>query len=250
MTLYTALATQQSPALIIYLLDVSASMAQPLGEKRRIDVVMDALTAALRTMVFRSTRGGRLSPRYRLAMFAYSDQVYDLLGGVRPIDQVAPLGVPELNPLRVTETSRAFAAAERLLEEELPRLSQSPAPLICHMTDGEWTGEDPRPIVRRIRQMAVPDGPVLVANIFISDQVVPHPTDPSLWPGILPETPLLSSLAEALREISSPIPESYRAVMRESGMHLASGALMLFPGTSPELVSLGFQLSAATPIRL
>src|SRR5437588_10606535 len=96
---YTTLATSTTPALVIYLLDVSASMSQPLGNKRRIEVVLDALTSALRQMVFRSTKGGRLAPRYRIAMYAYSDHVYDLLDGIKTIGQVAHLGLPEPTPL-------------------------------------------------------------------------------------------------------------------------------------------------------
>lgn len=247
---YEILATSKTPALVIYLLDVSASMDQPMGEKRRIDVVMDALAAALRQMVFRSTRGGRLSPRYRIAMYAYSDHVYDLLDGVKPVDHVAHLGVPELSPMRYTETAKAFAQAERLLQAELPALQACPAPLVCHMTDGEYTGADPEPIVRRIMQMAVPDGHVLVENIFISDKILPQPIgDPSKWPGIEPKTRLTDNYARKLQAMSSPLPEGYRAMLVENGYQLAPGALMLLPGVSPELVALGFQMSAATPVR-
>lgn len=247
---YEVLATSRTPALIIYLLDVSASMGQSLGRRRRIDVVGDALQAALRQMVFRSTKGSRLSPRYRIAMLAYSDHVYDLLGGIQPVDRVAQLGVPELSPMRSTETAKAFAQAEKLLRSELPNLQNCPAPLICHMTDGENTGEDPEPIVRRIMQMAVPDGHVLVENIFISNKVLPKPiADPQKWPGILPDTKLKSSYARKLRAMSSPIPENYRRMMLEMGYHLDPRALMLLPGMNPELVAMGFQMSAATPYR-
>lgn len=58
--LYQTQATQQTPAYIIYLLDVSASMNQMMDaggeEKRRIDIVTDALSLAIRQMVFRSTK--------------------------------------------------------------------------------------------------------------------------------------------------------------------------------------------------
>jgi len=247
---YTILATSKTPAFIIYLLDVSASMSQPLGERRRIDVVMDALQATLRQMVFRSTKGSRLSPRYRIAMLAYSDHVYDLLDGIKPIDQVARLGVPELSPMRTTDTAKAFTWAEKLLQAELPNLQHCPAPLICHMTDGEYTGEDPEPIVRRIMQMAVPDGHVLVENIFISDKILPRPiADPRKWPGILPNTQLTNEYARKLRAMSSPLPDSYRQMMLEMGYNLDSRALMLLPGINPELVAMGFQMSAATPVR-
>jgi uncharacterized protein YegL len=247
---YETMATQRTPALIIYLLDVSMSMNRELGGKRSIDVVMDALGIALRQMVFRSTKGGRLSPRYRIAMYAYSDHVYDLLDGVKTVDQVAQLGVPELSPQRSTDTAKAFSQAEKLLLQELPNLQDCPAPLVCHMTDGEYTDSDPEPIVKRIMQMSVPDGNVLVENIFISEQILPEPiADPKTWPGIMPDTKIKSKYAKKLRTISSPIPASYRAMMVEFGYQLGEGAVMLFPGTTSELVSLGFQMSAATPVR-
>lgn len=247
---YEVLATSRTPSLAIYLLDVSASMTQPLGDKRRIDVVTEALTSALRQMVFRSTKGGRLSPRYKVAMLAYSDHVYDVLDGIKTIAEVAHLGIPELSPLRTTDSAKAFAQAEKMLEAELPNMQNSPAPVVCHMTDGEYTAADPEPIARRIMEMSVPDGPVLLENIFISDKVLPHPvTDPTKWPGILPNTELLSDYAQKLRSMSSVIPESYRQMMQENNYHLTPGALMLLPGMSPELVAMGFQMSAATPVR-
>src|SRR5438105_11407543 len=171
---YSVLATSKTPALVIYLLDVSASMTQPLGDKRRIDVVMDALTVALRQMVFRSTKGGRLSPRYRIAMLAYSDHVYDLLDGIRTVEEVAQFGVPDLSPMRTTDSAKAFAQAEKMLDAELFNLIAGPAPIVCHMTDGEYTGADPEPIARRIMEMSVPDGNVLLENIFISDTILPE----------------------------------------------------------------------------
>ncbi|GAA4722639.1 vWA domain-containing protein [Brevibacillus fulvus] len=248
---YRIQATQKTPALVIYVLDVSGSMCLPMGDKRRIDVVMDSLTTAIRQMIFRSTKGSRLSPRYRIAMLAYSDEVYDLLDGIKGIDEVARLGLlPELSPLRLTDTAKAFAQVEKLLQEELPFMQDCPAPLVCHMTDGAATGQDPEPIVKRIMNMAVPDGNVLVENIFISDQILAEPVaDPKRWSGILPETKLIDEHAEKLRKLSSPIPDSYLEMMRESSYSIEKGALMMLPGTTPELVSLGFQMSAATPVR-
>jgi hypothetical protein len=244
------MATSKTPALILYLLDVSASMSQPLGNKSRIEVVMESLTTAIRQMVFRSTKGGRLAPRYRVAMIAYSDHVYDLLGGIKTIDHIAALGVPELSPMRTTETAKAFLQAEKFLQAELANLRDCPAPLVCHMTDGENTGADPEPIAKRIMEMAVPDGNVLVENIFISDDVLPHPiTDPTQWSGIMPGTKLSKEHAKKLFAMSSPLPESYRAMMLENNYHFDPKAVMMLPGVSPELVAMGFQMSAATPVR-
>lgn len=246
---YTVTATTRTPALVIYLLDVSASMSQPLGHSSRLAVVTEALTAAWRQMVYRATKGQHVAPRYRIALFAYSDGVFDLLEGVQPLDQVVRRGVPELQAMRTTETGKAFAVVEKLLEAELPKLRDCPAPVVCHMTDGEHTGADPEPVVARIMQKGVPDGRVLVENIFVSDRILPEPVaDPSAWPGILPETRLENEYARRLRQMSSPIPESYREMMLENNYHLAPGALMLLPGMNPELVAMGFQMSAATPV--
>jgi hypothetical protein len=247
---YTALATSKTPAVIIYLLDVSASMEQMLGDRRRIDVVMGALNAALRQMVFRSTRGIRVLPRYRIAMLAYSNRVYDLLGGIRGIDHVVALGVPDLSTQHSTNTALAFATVEQLLRAELPNLVGCPAPLVCHLTDGEYMGDDPEPIVRRIMQLRVPDGNVLIENIFISDRLLPGPvTDSRHWRGIMPQTRFENDYANKLRAISSPLPGGYRIMMREMGYQMDDGALMMLPGTSADLVELGFVMSTSTPVR-
>jgi len=247
---YEIEATSKTPAFIIYLLDVSASMRTNMGGKQRIDVVADALQAAFQQMVFRSTKGSRIQPRYRVALYAYSDKVYDVPGGVKTIDQMAQLGIPDLKTLRTTDTAEAFRKAKKLLEQELSQLGGCPAPLVCHMTDGEYTGDDPEPVVREIMQMTTDDGSVLVENIFISDKILPQPIgDVYRWPGVRPKTKLTNEYAVKLRAISSPVPDSYRVMMLEMGYNVAQDAVMLLPGTTPALVQMGFQMSAATPVR-
>ncbi|MBP2000998.1 hypothetical protein J2Z69_002041 [Paenibacillus shirakamiensis] len=248
---YIVQASQRTPALIIYLIDISASMNLLMEGRRRIDIVYEALSLAVRQMVFRSTKGNRLTPRYRLALLAYSDEVYDLLGGVKSIDEIAAMGpLPELTPRRFSDSAKAFLQAEQILLEELPYMEGCPAPLICHMTDGVSTGADPEPIVRRIMNMGVADGQVLVENIFISDYVLDQPiSEPRRWKGILPETLLQEGSGSKLRKMSSELPESYREMLAEADYQFAPGALMLLPGNCAELVSIGFQMSAATPVR-
>ena len=246
--MYEALANSKTPALIIYVLDVSGSMQAKLGGQRRIDVVMEALQIALQAAVFRSTKGVSVSPRYRIAMYAYSDEVYDLIGGIKIIDQVANLGVPELATMRGTDAQKAFAEVEKLLMRELPNLDNCPAPLVCHMTDGEFTGGSPEPIVRRIMEMSNSDGNVLVENIFISDRLLPEEIrDVYNWPGVTSNSILNGGYANTLRSISSPLPESYRIMMLESGYQMVEDAVMMIPGMNPGLIELGFVMSMATP---
>ena len=64
MTEYTVPATAKTQALVIYLLDVSASMGQHFdGSRKRVDAVSDALQKVAIKMVQRSTKGTMVSPR-------------------------------------------------------------------------------------------------------------------------------------------------------------------------------------------
>jgi hypothetical protein len=246
---YTTLATSRTPALVIYLLDISASMDTRLGNKRRLSVALDALSAALKTMIFRATKGNTIQPRYRVAVYAYSEDIYDLLGGVKSIAEIAKSGLPAIYTQRGTDTARAFQAAADLLARELRQVQDHPAPLVCHLTDDRYTGADPEPIAKRIMQMSNKDGPVLVENIYISDKIAAEANiEATQWPGIQASTHLKDAYAAKLRDMSSTLPESYRLMMLEMGYPIAPHSLMLLPGTNPELVQLGFQMSSMTGV--
>ncbi len=173
-----------------------------------------------------------------------------LLGGIKTVAELAQMGVPRLQPMDATDTAAAFREAERLLQAQIGNLQDCPAPLVCHMTDGEYnSGGDPEPIARRIIQMAVPDGNVLIENIFVTDKALTQPiSDPKNWQGVTDEMPLASPYAETLMRMSSQIPTTYASVMAEMGYRLSPGARMLFPGNTPEIVELGFSMSGATPV--
>ena len=247
---YTTFATRDTPALIIYLIDVSASMISPMGSTWRVNVVQDALYAAMQTLVRYSSKGPLISPRYRIAVYSYSDSVWDVLGGIRTIDVIAQYDPPQINTLRGTNAAAAFVAAKNLLLAELPHIQDHPAPLVCHLTDGEFDPQysDPEPVAQEIMNMSVKDGNVLIENIFISDKALwcEPIRDAQTWEGILDNTLLGNQYAEKLRRMSSFIPEPYLRNMHEKGYQFKSGARLFFPGDQPQMVSLGFQISTMT----
>src|SRR4051794_3621201 len=100
---YELLATTRSPALIIYLIDVSGSMSDRLDGSTKINHVSEALSNILQRMVQRSTKGEIVSARYRLAMYAYSDRPYDMLGGIESITEVVKRGRPKLTASNSTD---------------------------------------------------------------------------------------------------------------------------------------------------
>lgn len=259
--MYSASANRKNPALVIYLLDCSGSMdtqdvqvTSGLTEKR-IDVVLKAFENSIVRMIQLSTKGTVIAPRYRIAAFAYTDSVTDLFGGVKTIDEVANLGLPSLSAKTQTNTEAAFLKAEELLRAELPSLSDgSPAPLICHMTDGEVNmGNDPSVVAKRIMQMKVPDGNVLIENIFVSPsaQLVRSVTsEVKDWAGLSSPAELVNDYAIRLFEMSSTLPESYRGMMLEMGYKgLKPGARMMFAGNDHALIKMAFAMSTATPVR-
>jgi len=235
------------------LLDVSGSMGNRFGSDTRISAVTKAFHDIVQRMLNRSTRDQGVRNRYEMALFTYSTSVKNQFDGIKPLLQVANLGAPKLAPLEATDTALGFQHVERFLAHVLPKYERDktysrPAPLVCHITDGEYTGDDPEPVVRRIMQMSVIDGPVLVENIFITDEVLTSPiTNLKQWSGITPTTPLKTLYAEKLRSISSPIPLTYRTEMKEFGYHLDPDSVLMFPGHTTDLLRLGFQATIATP---
>jgi uncharacterized protein YegL len=245
---YEALATGKTPALIIYLLDCSTSMKDPLDGTPKIEHVNQAMEKVLVRMVQRSTKGEIISPRYRVAMIAYSDKPTDVLNGIQPINEVVQRGTPQFTTMGMTDTAGAFQFARDLLRQELPKLSGHPAPMVCHLTDGQYNGADPEPIARDIMQMANDDGSVLVENIFVGSNLTHQPiSSTESWTGISDEGDLADGYAKKLLHMSSPLPSSYASVIQELGYGLRAGSHMLIPGTSKDLIELAFAMSGATP---
>jgi hypothetical protein len=251
---YETVATQPTPALVIYLLDMSVSMIDPVDEEQpdaesKCELVTRTLTRALREMVRRSVRGTAPMARYRVAAFAYNHEVSDVFGGARPITDVIQIGVPVMTPSGTTDTAKAFEHAEQLLISMHSELRNCPAPIICHFTDGAFTDENPLPVAQRIQQMTFPDGPVLIENIFFDKEALGQPiTDAFNWPGIQRRDDLASTYAHDLWQMSSPIPESYLRLFSERGYHMEPGARLFFPGTNPEMVEAAFTMSGMTPV--
>lgn len=247
--MYQNKATALTQALVIFLLDVSGSMGKPMpGGESRIHVVREALKTTITEMVQRSLRNKELRPRYRVAMIAYSDDVYDLLSGVKTIDFVAKKGYPKLEPLNKTDTTKGFLYVKNLLEQEINSVTQDcPAPLVIHMTDGEYTSkDDPEPIVREIQKIMVPDGNVLVENVFISDELKVSIPDAAAWPGYKSNEDTGSKYGNHLLSMSSPLPELYREVMVEMEYSIQNGTVMMYPGVRPEFVQMAFVMSTAS----
>lgn len=110
-----------------------------------------------------------------LAIIAYSNRPFDILGGIKSINQVAQRGRPKFTPQAdsTADTADAFLLARDLLRQELPTLQGHPAPMICHLTDGQFAGNDPKPLAQEIMGMSNDDG-MYWSRMFISAQSSLH----------------------------------------------------------------------------
>lgn len=250
---YEALATAKSPALVIYLLDISKSMAEQFDGRPKISHLNDSINDVISQMIERSTKGELIAKRYHLAMCAYSDKANDMLGGIMTIDEIARKGRMDLAPQSMTDTAAAFAWARDILKNELPKRSGHdpvhPVPMVCHLTDGYYTGADPEPIAREIMQMTTDDGNVLVENIYVGPNMTKQPIgDPRGWPGIFDIGELSDQYAQKLFNMSSPLPETYADFINvEAGYNLKPNSRMVIPGNNRELIELAFAMSGLTP---
>lgn len=248
--MYRQPATTLTPALIVYLIDASDSMNEPCEDTTRIEMVNRALRAGVKDLVRRSMRDGVVQRRYKLAIYAYSTAVIDVLGGIRDLPELLRSGVPELSAGGVTDTAAGFETVERLLHDHLEDFEHSPAPLVCHLTDGVFTTVDPSPSIRRIMDMRVADGGVLVENVYFADNMLRRSVGNwQQWPGVLRMNELTDDYARFLFSLSSPLPEAYRQNINNYGNRLQSGAALFFPGVSGDLVRLAFAISSATQLK-
>lgn len=248
--MYSQPATTLTPALIIYLIDASDSMNEVSGDTTRIEMVNTALRTAVKDLVRRSMRDGVVQRRYKLAIFAYSTRVIDVLGGVRDLPELLRTGVPELSAGGVTDTAGGFGAVEKLLKEHIKDFQHSPAPLVCHLTDGVFTTTDPSHTIQRIQELRVTDGAVLVENVYFADNMLRRPVNNwQQWEGVTRPHEIADEYARFLFSLSSPLPETYRQNINNYGYHLQPATSLFFPGVHPDLVRLAFAISSATQLK-
>jgi hypothetical protein len=225
-------------------------MNDPFGGTTKMDTVNKALKEALKDMVRRSIREGIVQPRYKLAIFAYSTQVVNVLEGIRDLSEVVKQGVPVISAGGETDTATGFAAVEMLLQKHLAEFQACPAPLVCHLTDALITSSDPTPVVRRIQAMAVRDGRVLVENVYVAENMLRTPVyDWHQWGGVIKPSQLTNDYARLLFRLSSPLPETYRQSINDYGYSLRQGSAFFFPGVHIDLVRLAFAASTATQLK-
>lgn len=255
---YKNLASADHPATIIILVNISESMGGPTADgKTRIEVAKDAILNIYTTMVKRSLMQGQIKPRYRIGMVTYSDNLYDVYGDGQKqesiltikeiVDQCAPSIASQgwTDTLKKTIMAKAFHYATHLIKEDIKTwpekwLAECPSPMVINITDCEYVEglEELITSAKMVRELSVPDGNVLIANIFINDRMSLNIPSPKDWRGYQYGEQTGDHHGDELLDIASPVPQSISARMRlEACLKVQEGSPMMYPGIYKEFIT-------------
>ena len=81
------------------------------------------------------------------------------------------------------------------------------------------------------------DGYVLLANLFISDDIKASSTVTD-WRGYNRTDDLHNQYANRLLSMSSELPDLYQETMTELGYSIKKGTVMMYPGVNPEFLQM------------
>lgn len=238
--------TTENPAHIIYVIDINNSLKTRIGDHSQLVIIHKLLEISLAQMMFRSPGRQKGPSAYRVAIITAGAKAEDLFGGFIPAEEILEKGIPPFDPAgSYTDALGAFERIIKLLQRELPHMQKGPAPIVVHLHAGKPTGAI-EPMAERIMSMQVPDGNVLIENIYVGKNVSEEMiVDPYKWGGVLLFSKDPSS--ENFLNTSSEIPNSYCRTMRNAGFNLDEWAFLAVPGHVLDLLVMGFYLALSGP---
>lgn len=249
-------ATSKTPAHIIYVLDASGSMGSemPGTNKRKIDFISDILEEVAYQIYLRARRGNVVSERYRLAVFAYNNTVTDVTNGDYISVKEFIQGIPEFGDLgnSATNTVEAMKKTRDMLRKTISKIGPNyPPPIVCHLTDGEFTKEygNPSEVMKEIMNLETPDGRVLLENIYLGDRILSTPvSDTKEWTGVSNAHELNDPYSKFLYDHSSLWPDRYTEYFnKEYRFNIKAKTRMFFPAEDVNTIKMAFTASTATP---
>jgi serine/threonine protein kinase len=250
---YRAEISRVNPCCFLFLVDQSASMAQPFAGqpgKSKAQGVADSLNRLLQNLILKCAKTSSVHDYFHIGVIGYGGQVTPAFGGSlagRPLVAVSDLAHL---PLRVEHRRRKVNdAAGNLVEEDfkfpvwfeaasdgktpmcaaltlarqtvadfIDRFPACYPPLVLNFTDGMATDGNPEPPALALRDLASSDGNVLLFNAHTSSRPGPSIEFPER------EEAVQDAFARLLFRMSSPLPERLLAAARTEGLRVNAGA--------------------------
>lgn len=240
-----------TPGLLIVLNDRSGSMLNPYadGESRTV-VATKAVNRMINTLIQKNHDGKKAKDRCYVAVIGYDSQasvqcsgylseleekplrieevkkkVSDGAGGLVDVDTKMPVWIDPIREDNVTNMMAAFRMAKEIVDKWIKDHPDGPAPVILNISDGmPYDGhhsmkecmDETILIANEIKEIDTPDGPIQIFNTMIGNgSKVVFPDSRSA---------LASDEALFLFDISTEIPESYRAAAEKNELRFDPGA--------------------------
>jgi len=250
---YNAEISRRNPSCLLFLIDQSGSMSDPIGGttsgKTKARGVADAINRLLQNLVIKCSKP-EVREYFDVAVIGYGATVGPAFGGALAGRQLVKTSEIANNPLRVEERTQtiedgvgglvkqsasfpvwfdpvanggtpmcgALTLVRQMLADWVANHPASYPPVLINITDGEPTDGDPSPIVDQIRALATSDGAVLVFNCHISSTAGAE----ILFPNS--DTGLPDDQARRLFRMSSELPAKIHAAAEADGLSVRSGA--------------------------
>ena len=242
-----------TPGLLIILLDQSGSMLQPYeGNDSRTVFASRAVNRVIDNIIQKNFDGDAPKNRCFISVIGYNHNVKELCsgwlkdiaanplryeeikkkmsdgaGGIVEVQVKQPVWVEPINTDGATNMYGALKLAKDLAEKWISDNKNYPAPVIINISDGVpyYDGKDPRDcmqetitLANEIMNLSNDDGNVLIFNAQIDNkgnQGEVFPNDRSK---------LSKEDAQFLFDITSEVPESYKAAAAKNELPVESGS--------------------------
>lgn len=187
---YSKPITREYPSCLLFIIDQSASMAQPFAgtTMKKDQAVADIVNRLIDVIGLKCTNGTTIRHYFDIGIIKYSDQAvsqfldeeskpyFRSIGWIyeNPINLDDVMGgtdpqwiIPESDGL--TAMHSAFSLAKNMLERWVNGHPKSYPPTVFHISDGDFTDQDPSDLAEEIKTLQTEDGNVLIYNIHISE---------------------------------------------------------------------------------
>jgi len=231
------------PGCLIFLLDQSGSMAEPIGGQpstSKAEALADIINDLLHSIIRRCVKDPEGPPRhyYDLGIIGYGDVAKSAFGGAlsdRQLASVAEIADATLrvdehdgvlapvwfNPVAEHRTAMcaAFDLAGQIASGWIATHQDSFPPIVLNVSDGKATDGNPAEWAQRLRGLRTADGELLLFNINLSSGA----RKPIAFPANAKDLP--DDYSRQMFALSSPLPDFMRKHARERGMPADEGAL-------------------------
>jgi hypothetical protein len=269
---YTQPIDRAHPGCIIFLVDRSTSMEEPLGASSasKADSLAQAVNRLVRNLVLQCQRGEQIRDYYHLGLIGYGATVGSIFGGDLAGHNLVPISRVADYPLRLlsetlpdspnvsldrpiwlepvanggTPMVKAIDTAGAVVVDWANEHFDSFPPIVINVSDGAATDGDPRSMAEQLRNVHTRDGALLLFNVNVSSSPGPA-VQYANTPRDLPD-----AYARTLFEMSSELTPYMVAVARGMGLVMGEGARgFVFnadSGALSEFLDVGTRVSQVT----